>query len=209
LAAPERLILNWLCARVPPFLTPDRLTFLGSVGAVLVCAGGALSGASVQFLWLMILGLLINWVGDSLDGSLARFRGIARPNYGYFIDHAVDGLNNLLIAVGLGLTPSVHLDVSLFALCTYYLLCMYVFLRRQVLDELRLSYLWIGPTELRILIGANIIGMHFAPAAFIAIGGKAFSLYDVLILLTATIFLVLYIYLVSVTGAALRRSDHL
>lgn len=207
MAAPERLVLNWLCARLPPFITPDRLTLLGFIGAVIVCIGGLLTASSIQFLWLMILGLWVNWAGDSLDGSLARFRGIARPNYGYFVDHAVDGVNNLLIAVGLGLTPSIHLAVSLFALCAYYLLCIYVFLRRQVLDELRLSYLWIGPTELRVLIGANIIGMYFAPRASIAFGGKAFSLYDELLLFTAAVFLVLFVYLVSHTGAILRRSD--
>ncbi len=207
LAGPERRLLTWLCSNMPRWVTPDRLTAVGLAGAITVSVGGLLSRTSPNFLWLMVLGLFINWAGDSLDGSLARFRDIARPNYGYFIDHSIDGINNFLIMVGLGLTPAVSLSISLFALCAYYLLCMYAFLRRQVLNELRLSYLWVGPTELRLLITANIIGMYFVPDISWQFYGRMFKLYETLLFFTACVFLVIFAYLVTVTATILRKAE--
>jgi len=96
----ERRVLNWLCARMPRAVTSDMLTFLGVVGAVLTFAGFFLSDRSVSWLWLAIAGLVLNWLGDSLDGSLARYRGTERPRYGFFLDHMADTFVMALVAVG-------------------------------------------------------------------------------------------------------------
>src|SRR3546814_5263501 len=81
LARAERRVLNWLCARLPAWVTPDQLTILGFLGAVLVAAGYMLSWIDDEWLGLSLAGYLVNWFGDSLDGSLARWRGIERPAY--------------------------------------------------------------------------------------------------------------------------------
>ena len=105
LAASERRLLNWMCARMPRWVTPDLLTALGMVGAFAIFAGYAASGLHVGWLWLSIAGYAVQWFGDSMDGSLARFRHIERPSYGYFIDHSCDGLATLLILAGMGASP--------------------------------------------------------------------------------------------------------
>src|SRR3546814_5494887 len=86
-------------------------------------------------------GLLVNWFGDSLDGSLARWRGIERPAYGYFVDHSVDGVAIVLIVGGIGASPYFRLDVALFGAVGYLLLAIHTFLSAKVLGEFRLSYL--------------------------------------------------------------------
>ena len=149
LAAGERRLLIWLCARMPPWVTPDFLTGLGFVGAISVFLGYALSVWHPAWLWLAIAGYGIHWFGDSLDGSLARYRQIERPAFGYFIDHSTDALANLIAMAGLGLSIYVDLDVALFTLAGYLLLSIHAFLAARVVGEIRLSYLAGGPTELR------------------------------------------------------------
>ncbi|HVR92083.1 MAG TPA: CDP-alcohol phosphatidyltransferase family protein [Novosphingobium sp.] len=164
LAASERRLLNWLCARMPGWVTPDKLTGFGVFGAFLVFLGYAFSEWSVYTLWFAILGYVIQWFGDSMDGSLARWRKIERPKYGYFIDHSVDGFVILLIMGGIGWSPYVRMDVALFTLAGYLLLSIHAYLSARVLGELKLSYMFGGPTELRfVLIGLTLAMMWFGP----------------------------------------------
>ena len=159
LARSERTLLNALCARMPAWVTPDILTAIGVAGAVTIFAGYSLSGWSPAFLWLAIAGYVIQWFGDSMDGSLARFRKIERPSFGYFLDHSCDGLTSLLILAGIGLSPFVRLDVALLALAGYLLLSIHAYLSARVLGELKLSYLNAGPTELRVALIATTLAM--------------------------------------------------
>jgi len=161
LAVAERRLLNWICARLPASVTPDRLTTLGFVGAFVIAAGYVLSLWDVHWLWLSIAGYFVHWTGDSLDGSIARFRKIERPNFGYFIDHSTDALANLIFLAGLGISPYVRLDIALFALIGYLLLSIHAFLAARVLGEMRLSYLAGGPTELRLILIAMTLLMLF------------------------------------------------
>ncbi|MDG5750830.1 CDP-alcohol phosphatidyltransferase family protein [Qipengyuania sp. XHP0211] len=158
----ERKALNWLCARLPRRVSPDMLTALGMVGAVLVFVGYLGSNADRDWLWLAVAGYVVHWFGDSLDGSLARYRKIERPRYGYFLDHSCDGLATTLLVVGIGLSPYVELEVALIALAGYLLMSIHAFLSVRVLGELRLSYMNAGPTELRLVLIALTLAMYYA-----------------------------------------------
>ncbi len=161
LARSERRLLNWLCARLPASVTPDRLTSVGMIGSVLIFVGYFASNLDRNWLWLSIAAFFVQWFGDSLDGSLARWRKIERPRYGYFLDHSCDALATTLIVGGIGLSPYVDFGAALFALAGYLLMSIHAFLAARVLGELRLSYLAFGPTELRfVLIGITLV-MYF------------------------------------------------
>lgn len=162
LARAERRVLNRLCAILPPWVTPDKLTFTGLAGALMVFAGYVASNSGAAWLWLSVAGYAVHWFGDSLDGSLARFRKIERPRYGYFLDHSCDGFATALVVVGLGLSPYVEMEAALVALVGYLLLSIHAFLSVRVLGELRLSYLNLGPTELRLILVALTLAMYFA-----------------------------------------------
>ncbi len=166
LAQGERRLLNWICPRLPMWVTPDKLTGFGVFGALVVFAGYSLSNWGSQWLWLAILGYVFQWFGDSLDGSLARWRKIERPKYGYFIDHSVDGLVILLIMAGMGMSDYVRMDAALFATVGYLLLSIHAYLGARVLGEFKLSYANAGPTELRfVLIGLTLLMMWLGPDA--------------------------------------------
>ncbi len=174
LAKSERRLLNWICARLPAWVTPDMLTGIGMIGAFMVFGGYLASNKAEDWLWLAIAGYGVQWFGDSTDGSLARFRKIERPRYGYFLDHSCDGLATTLVVMGIGLSPYVTLEWALVALAGYLLLSIHAFLSVRVLGELKLSYLNAGPTELRFLLIALTLAMMWfgtGPGWFGAISG--------------------------------------
>lgn len=159
LAAGERRLLDRLCRRAPRWMTPDQLTTVGLLGAALVFAGYVASNLDKGWLWLCVAGYLVHWFGDSMDGSLARFRQIERPRYGYFLDHSCDGVATLAILAGIGASPYVRLDVALIAACGYFLLSIHAYVAARVVGEMRLSYLAAGPTELRLVLIALTLAM--------------------------------------------------
>jgi archaetidylinositol phosphate synthase len=194
IAKRERAFLNWMCSRLPAQVTPDHLTVLGIVGASIVLVAQAASRYDPLFFWLASFGLFVHWFGDSLDGSVARFRGIERPVYGYFVDHTVDALGNLMIMIGFGLSPYIRMDVSLFALLAYFLLCMYVFINNHVSGVFQLSFIGLGPTELRLcLVGLNTWMFFSGPDSF-KIGGQPFSQYDAFLFCGALIMVAIFVF---------------
>ena len=200
----ERQLLTWLCGRMPGWVTPDRLTALGVLGASLVFAGDLASRLRPGFLWVASFGLLIHWFGDSLDGSLARHRGIERPVYGYFLDHTVDALCNLLIMAGIGATLYVRMDVALFTLVGYYLLCMYVFINNHLSGVFQLSFVGMGPTELRLCLIAINTWMYFAGPNGLEVGTIVLSFYDLVLLFAGGVFVAIFVVKV-VAGIRLLR----
>lgn len=163
----ERPALRWLAAHLPGWVTPDICTGIGVFGSVVIAISYALSGWSRNFLWLASLGFIINWFGDSLDGTLARFRNIERPIYGFFIDHTVDAINEVLIFLGLGLTPYVSFNIASLALIAYLLLSVLVYVRTCVVGEFKISYGKLGPTEIRALAILLNMGMYFGGVNFL------------------------------------------
>ncbi|MGB3845016.1 MAG: CDP-alcohol phosphatidyltransferase family protein [Sphingopyxis sp.] len=191
LARGERRLLDWLCARLPMWVTPDQLTTLGFLGAAMVAMGYMLSWLSPAWLALSITGYVVNWFGDSLDGSLARWRRIERPSYGYFVDHSVDGLAILLMVGGIGLSPYMRFDVALIAVIGYLLLAIHTFLAAKVVGEFRLSYMAGGPTELRLMLIAMTALMPVVGGADVR--GINFSAFDLFGLLVSSILVTLFV----------------
>lgn len=205
LAASERKLLTWLCAHMPRSVTPDILTVTGMVGAVMIFAGYVASNLSTNWLLLTIAGYAVQWFGDSLDGSLARYRRIERPSYGYFIDHSCDGLANFLIVAGIGLSPFVTMDVAMIALTGYLLMSIHAFLAARVSGELRLSYMAFGPTELRlVLIGMTAMMMILGSGR--GMFGKL-SGFDLLVGGIGAILILLFIGQTLTTGRRLAAAE--
>ena len=148
----EKKALIWIAKRLPRWVTSDMLTAVGTLGAFVVAIGFALSGRSIQWLWLSSAGLVINWFGDSLDGTLARVRNCQRPIYGYYVDHTVDCVNEGLMFIGAGLSPFLHLEFALLAFAIYLILTINVSINAHLKGEFRLTYIKLGPTEFRLII---------------------------------------------------------
>ena len=152
LNALEKKVLVWLAKRQPKWMTSDDLTYIGVFGAVVIAAGYILSAWNINFLWLSSLGFIINWYGDSLDGTLARVRNAQRPVYGYYLDHTIDAINEVMIFVGVGLSGLMHMEIALLALVMYFLITINVSINAHLKKEFKLTYASMGPTEFRIIM---------------------------------------------------------
>ena len=152
LHALEKKVLVYLAERQPKWMTSDILTYIGTFGAMVIAAGYILSSWNINFLWLSSLGFIINWYGDSLDGTLARVRKMQRPIYGYYIDHTIDAINEVMIFVGVGLSGLMHLEIALLALVMYFLMTINVSINAHLKKEFKLTYASMGPTEFRIIM---------------------------------------------------------
>ena len=147
----EKKALIFLADRQPRWMTSNILTGIGTFGAIVISLGYILSQININYLWLSSLGFVINWYGDSLDGTLARVRNKQRPIFGYYIDHTVDIINELLIFLGLGLSGLICFDLSLFILIVYMMLTLNVSINAHLKKEFKLTYAKLGPTEFRVL----------------------------------------------------------
>lgn len=199
----ERPALQWLAAHMPAWMTPDILTAIGTAGAIIILISYWLSNLHPAFLWLASAGLVINWFGDSLDGTLARYRKIERPQYGFFIDHTVDAFNEMLIVLGIGLSPFVRFDIAAVALVGYLLMSVYVYVRTYVDGVFKISYGKLGPTELRVLIIALNALMFIMGAPQVSLGFATVSIYDLLVGAIALILILLFVW------SSLRKAQEL
>jgi archaetidylinositol phosphate synthase len=170
LARPEARVLDWIARRLPARVMPDHLTALGVVAAIGIAAAYALSNRDPVWLWAASGLLVVHWLGDSLDGTLARVRRSERPRYGYYLDHLVDAVATVLIGIGLGLSPHMLLATGLVIVVAYLVLSINTYLETNALGVFSLGYGRLGPTEARLgLVALNtVLALGLAPQVTLA-----------------------------------------
>jgi archaetidylinositol phosphate synthase len=178
LAGPERRVLRWIAARLPAAVTPDHLTALGIVAAVAIAVAYALSATTPAWLWAAAALLVVHWLADSLDGTLARVRRIERPTYGYYLDHLADALATACIGFGLGLSADMLLVTGAVVACAYLVLSINTYLETQALGTFALGYGRVGPTEVRLLLLALTVALALGVTPHVAVAGTVIGLLD-------------------------------
>src|SRR3954463_3523948 len=170
LARHEKRVLTALARRLPRWVLPNDLTALGVAAAIGICIAYQATNADHRWLWVASALLVVHWLGDSLDGTLARVRGIERPRYGYYLDHLVDALSTACIGIGLGLSPYMLLATGALIVVAYLMLSINVYLESFAFGRFSIGYGRLGPPEIRLtLIGLNTalffghgLGFHLA-----------------------------------------------
>ncbi|MFN2224416.1 MAG: CDP-alcohol phosphatidyltransferase family protein [Chloroflexota bacterium] len=190
----ERPALQWFAAHMPGWVTPDTLTLIGIFGSVVILAGYALTEVSSAFVWLASLGFFINWFGDSLDGTLARYRKIERPKYGFFVDHTVDAFSYLLVFGGLGLSIYVSFTVALLALVGYLMMSVLVYVDTFVTGRFKISYGRFGPTEIRALAVLMNVVFFIVGVPTIKLPYGSAPVYDLAVLAIAAILVLIFMW---------------
>ncbi|MGH9677524.1 MAG: CDP-alcohol phosphatidyltransferase family protein, partial [Candidatus Acidiferrum sp.] len=118
----ERKALLWLAQRTPRYINSDHLTLLGLSAMLVAGAAFAYAQRNPLALWLVMVCLAVNWLGDSLDGTLARFRKQQRPRYGFYVDHIVDAIGTLALFAGMAYSGYMAAGVAAALLIAYLLL---------------------------------------------------------------------------------------
>jgi archaetidylinositol phosphate synthase len=177
LAPLEKRCLVWMAQHAPHWLNSDHLTALGLA---------ALLGAGLSYWWarsnpwallLCIACLALNWLGDSLDGTLARVRKRQRPRYGFYVDHVVDAFGTFFLLGGLALSGYMSPAVAAGLLVAYFMLSIEVYLATYTIGTFHLSFWKFSPTELRILLTVGNIALLYRPV--VRILGQRYLLFDV------------------------------
>jgi archaetidylinositol phosphate synthase len=176
-AAAEKRALTWMAERAPRWVTSDGLTLVGLLAQI--GAGGfyVLSRENKYWLLGVIACIVLNWFGDSMDGTLARVRNQQRPRYGFYVDHMVDILGATALMCGLGWSGFVHWPVAIAMLVAFLLLSAESYLATYTLSYFQMSQGIFGPTEIRILL---IIGnLALLRDRYSTIFGHRYLLFDV------------------------------
>lgn len=173
----ERRVLVWLAHRMPARVHSDHLTLLALTA---MCGAGVsywIARVNSTGLLMAIVCLIVNWFGDSLDGTLARVRRQQRPRYGYYVDHVVDALGAVALFGGLGLSGYMQPAIAGAVLVAYFLVCIEVYLAAHSIGQFHMTYFGMGPTELRIVLALGTLVLVVHPEASVWAG--ALSLFDV------------------------------
>jgi archaetidylinositol phosphate synthase len=172
----EKRALTWMAERAPQWLSSDQLTLLGLGAQIAAGACYALARWDRRALLLAILCLALNWLGDSLDGTLARVRQCQRPRYGFYVDHMVDALGTFFLLGGMALSGYMSPALAGGLTIAYFLLSIEVYLATYTIGTFHISFWKFSPTELRILLMIGNLALLYRPMA--RIGGYTWPLFD-------------------------------
>ena len=203
----ERPALAWLAAHMPAWVTSDSLTVLGFLGSLLIFFSYWLTRLDRNFLWLASLGFLINWFGDSLDGTLARHRKIERPHYGFYIDHVIDAVAEMLIFLGIGLSPYVDFRLACLGLIVYMLVSILVYIMTITSGFFRISAGKIGPTEIRLIAILTNMVVYFIGNPSLNFPMGSVTLYNLVLGCVIVFLLVIFVIIAWQEAVRLAKVD--
>ena len=178
LAGVEKVALVWMSERLPRWINSDHLTLLGFAAMLLAGIAYALARQNPRALFVVVLALALNWLGDSLDGTLARVRNQLRPCYGFYVDHVLDLIGTFFLLGGLALSGFMNPLLALAMLAAYSITAAEEFLATSVRRVFHLSFLGFGPTELRIILAIGTLYLLHNPLVHLGSLG-VFRLFDV------------------------------
>jgi len=191
LAKCESRALGWMASQLPDQINSDHLTGLGILAMAAAGAAYALSGTYSWYLHLVNFCLFLNWVGDSLDGTVARYRNRLRPRYGFYVDHILDTFSVSFLLGGLALSGFMNVHVAGSLLIVYFMLSINVYIATYTMGTFKISFVKLSPTELRLLLAFGNLVLLYRPT--IQLFGKSYLLFDVGGAVAAVLMLVILI----------------
>jgi phosphatidylglycerophosphate synthase len=176
LAPIEKVALLKLASWMPRWVNSDHLTLIGLLSMLFAGISYYLAGSNSSYLFAASLFFVLNWFGDSLDGTLARYRQKLRPRYGYYVDHIIDAFGTLFLALGLGLSGYMNFTVSLFFVIAYFMMSIQTYLASSVFKVFQISFWKLSPTEVRIALIAGNTYAWFQPK--VTLMGRDYLIFD-------------------------------
>jgi len=155
----EQTALTFLVQRIPAWMTSDILTAIGFSGSIIILSGFVLAAYFGEgYLLLGILGYIISWFGDSLDGRVAYYRKQPRKWYGFALDITVDWIGVILMGLGFMIyVSSTYKIIGVLFVVLYGWEILTAQLRYKITGKYSIDSGILGPTEVRIIISLILI----------------------------------------------------
>jgi phosphatidylglycerophosphate synthase len=206
LASIERRVLHWIAVRLPEAVTSDHLSALGLASMFVTGIGFAALRWTPWAAAVVVVALAVNWFGDSLDGTVARVRGLERPRFGFYVDHVIDLAGTALLFGGLACSGLMNPLLAMALLAAYLMVCAETYLATHARRVFRMSFLGVGPTELRVLLALG--AMKVTSGAWIHVGDVvSIRLFDVGALVAIPALAATFVVSAIANTAALYRDE--
>jgi phosphatidylglycerophosphate synthase len=152
LSRPEKALVAWGTPRVPKCIETYHLTMLTVLWSGLNVLFGYLAFTNINWLWMVSLMILLQYITDLYDGAIGRARNTGLIKWGFYMDHFLDYvfLSSLVVA-GYLLAPAVAGVWYIFLLVLVGCFMVSSFLSFAATNKFEIYFFGVGPTELRIL----------------------------------------------------------
>jgi len=155
----EQRTLAYLVQKIPSWISSDMLTAIGFLGSILIFVSFVLASYFGEvYLLLGVLGFMICWFGDSLDGRIAYFRNKQRKWYGFTLDITADWIG--IVLMGWGFVIYMDNQYEILGFCFVILYgweMMTTLLRYKITNKYSIDSGLFGPTEVRIVISIILV----------------------------------------------------
>ena len=188
LAKYERKFIDNNVAKFPSWIQGYHLTLMTIPLSIGLIVFGYLAGSNYHWLWLSSVMIFLQWFTDSFDGALGRFRDTGIPKWGFYMDHLLDFVFMCAILIGYSfLFEGFNRQIVYFLIPIFGCFMVSSYLAFGATGEFKITYLWSGPTEMRIwFIILNVL--------IIMLGVGFIEKILIYILLASILFLCIVVY---------------
>ncbi len=165
----EQPTIAFLCRMMPPFISPNMLTFFGFLASLIIFFGFWLGKTDPHYLIISIAGFALQWFGDSLDGRIAYYRNQPRKWYGFSLDLCMDWISTVFMGMGFYFfLDDAYKILAFFFIAAYAWTMILTLLKYKIGGTYSIDSGLLGPTELRIGICGVLFVSMFYPAVLTA-----------------------------------------
>ncbi|MFH1613831.1 MAG: CDP-alcohol phosphatidyltransferase family protein [Planctomycetota bacterium] len=151
LAKAERRFIDSNVQRFPGRIEGYHLTLMTILFSAGLVVFGYLARGNIHWLWLSSLMLILQWFTDCFDGALGRYRDTGIPKWGYYMDHFLDFVFMAAVFVGYSfLVEGLSRDIVYLLIPVFGCFMASSFLSFGATSQFKITYLGVGPTEIRI-----------------------------------------------------------
>ena len=153
LARAEKRFIDYCVPRFPPWIEGYHLTLTTVLWSAGLIFSGYLAKQDIGWLWFASGMLFMQWFTDSFDGALGRYRDTGIPKWGFYMDHFLDFIFMCSILIGYAvLFEGLYRNIFLVLIPIFGAFMVNSYLSFAATTEFKITFLGMGPTELRLLI---------------------------------------------------------
>ncbi len=148
----EQKWIAWAVPKVPKFLNGRNLTWATSLWSAIIITCGYLSKQNIYWVWGISASIVGQYITDSLDGAVGRYRESGLVNWGHYVDHLLDFVFLCAVIISYAFIFPEHLLLLMILLAIFGSHYASTFLIFSFSKKFHMAASGIGMNELKILL---------------------------------------------------------